>query len=153
MNDLKGFAQLSKKLKSMDKKLAEKVLRRGSAKMAQVISKEMKQAAPRNSGNLRKSITYTNKRSRSGGYFAKVGAFKTKTANGFYAKFVEFGTSRHAIKPKNKKTLSVGGNHYREVSHPGAKARPFIEPAFERARKRAVNESGRLMFKLLSSLK
>lgn len=148
MNELKGFRQLNRRLRSLDAKLAEKVLRRGSARMAQVITKEMKQAAPRNKGNLRKSITYSNKRVRNGGYFARVGAFRTSKRSGFYAKFLEFGTKGHVIKK-----ASVNNQFYSEVNHPGMSAQPFIKPAFERSYRRAMSDAGKLMFKLIADLK
>lgn len=153
MNNIKGFKELSRRLKNMEGKVAQKVVRRGSARMAQIVAKEMKQAVPRGKGNLRKSITYSNKRNRRGGFSAKVGAFRTARADGFYAKFVEFGTKKHTIRGKTKKSVSVGGSQFSEVQHPGNRANPFIEPAFKRSYRRAMNESGRLMFKLIAELR
>lgn len=153
MSDLKGFKELSKTLKNLDGKQKQKVVRRGNAKMAQIIAKEMKMKAPKNSGNLKKSITYNNKRMRSGGFFAKVGAFKTARADGFYARFVEFGTKKHEIKPKNRKVLRVNGGFSKSVTHKGARPKPFLESAFKSSYRRAQNEAGQLMFKLISEIK
>lgn len=153
MSELKGFKELSARLKRMDSKLAQKVVRRGSARMAQTIAKEMKKNAPRKTGNLKKSITYSNKRNRQGGFSAKVGAFRTGRADGFYAKFIEFGAKKHTIKPKNRKAISFNGAVVKSVNHPGTRARPFIQRSFEQSQKRAVDEAGRIMFKLIADLK
>jgi len=45
-----------------------------------------------------------------------------------YAKYIEFGTKSHIIKPKNKKALFWKGAAYpvKQVNHPGTKPNPFI---------------------------
>lgn len=56
------------------------------------------------------------------------------TAN--HASFVENGTRAHTIKPKNAKVLAFNsGNKMvftKNVKHPGTKAKPFMEPAFNK---------------------
>ena len=56
------------------------------------------------------------------------------TSNVKYAIMVEKGTKAHLIKPKNKKMLYwKGASHpVRSVRHPGSRAKPFLEPAFEK---------------------
>lgn len=152
MSDFSGFDELARKLQSIDAKLATKVVRRGNARIAQVVAKEMKANAPVKTGTLKKSISYSNKRQRNGGFIAKVGAFTTTRYDGFYANFVEHGTDPHEIKARNKKSLSFSGRNIKSVNHPGSKRKPFIKAAFERSYKRGINESGRLMFKLLSEI-
>jgi HK97 gp10 family phage protein len=52
-----------------------------------------------------------------------------------YAAFVEFGTKPHVIEAKNKKALMfVSGGQtviVKKVHHPGTKAQPFVQPAFD----------------------
>ncbi len=56
-----------------------------------------------------------------------------------YAHLVEFGTAAHVIKPRlmtrvrNRLLgmLSVNGRLLPRVKHPGSRARPFFQPAFE----------------------
>ncbi len=148
MNELKGFKELAKTLQTLESKTEQKIVRRGAAKMAQIVRKEMRAAAPKKTGNLRKNIIYKNKRVKSGGYQATVGAF----GDGFYARFIEGGTKKHAIKAKKGK-LSVKGKVYTEIQHPGQRKKPFLEPAFKRSQKRAMDEAGKLMFKLMSTIK
>lgn len=52
-----------------------------------------------------------------------------------HAPYVEFGTSPHVIKPRNKKALAFksGGRTIvvKQVNHPGTKAQPFVRPAYD----------------------
>lgn len=52
-----------------------------------------------------------------------------------HAPYVEFGTSPHVIKPKNKKALAfqAGGKTVvvKQVRHPGTRAQPFVRPAYD----------------------
>ena len=149
MSDVKGFKELSRALKNLDSKTQSKIIRRGTAKMAQVVRKEMRANAPRKSGKLKKSISYKNRRDRRGGYTAQVGAF----SDGFYAKFIEQGTKPHVIKPKRGRSISVKRNQYTEINHPGIKANPFLERSFNKSQKRAMREAGNIMFKLMAAVK
>lgn len=69
----------------------------------------------------------------------------------FYAHFVEFGTSRHWIKPKNRQSLFLAGLLREAVDHPGAKAKPFMRPAFDRKARAAVEAMAEYIRKRLSS--
>lgn len=147
MSDLKGFKDLSKKLSDLEKKAGEKIVRRGAAKMGQVVRKEIRANAPRKTGKLHKQIKYTNKRVRTGGYLVKVGAFN----DAFYAKFLEGGAKPHVIPGKrSRKRPSIGGRPFTKINHPGIKATKFIEKSFKRSQSRAVSEAGKIMFKLLA---
>lgn len=55
------------------------------------------------------------------------------TSNVKYAVIVEKGSKAHVIRPKNKKALYWKGAKYpvKQVNHPGSKAKPYLEPAFE----------------------
>jgi HK97 gp10 family phage protein len=55
------------------------------------------------------------------------------TSNVKYAVIVEKGSKAHVIRPKNKKALYWKGakRPVKLVNHPGSKAKPFLEPAFE----------------------
>lgn len=52
-----------------------------------------------------------------------------------YAKYVEWDTRPHDIRPKTKKALAFKVNGttviVKKVHHPGTKAQPFVRPAFE----------------------
>ena len=55
------------------------------------------------------------------------------TSNVKYAVIVEKGSKAHIIRPKNKKALYWKGasRPVKLVNHPGSKAKPYLEPAFE----------------------
>ena len=55
------------------------------------------------------------------------------TSNVKYAIIVEKGSKAHVIRPKNKKALYWKGasRPVKLVNHPGSKAKPYLEPAFE----------------------
>ena len=55
------------------------------------------------------------------------------TSNVKYAAIVEKGSKAHVIRPKNKKALYWKGakRPVKLVNHPGSKAKPYLEPAFE----------------------
>ena len=55
------------------------------------------------------------------------------TSNVKYAVIVEKGSKSHVIRPKNKKALYWKGakRPVKLVNHPGSKAKPYLEPAFE----------------------
>ena len=53
-----------------------------------------------------------------------------------HAPYVEYGTRAHTIRPRNKKVLAFNGASgmcfAKKVNHPGTKARPFMETAFNK---------------------
>ena len=55
------------------------------------------------------------------------------TSNVKYAIIVEKGSKPHIIRPKNRKALYWEGakRPVKLVNHPGSKAKPYLEPAFE----------------------
>lgn len=145
---IQGLKELNAKLKSMATKDANRITRRGIAKMAQVIRKEMRQRAPKDTGFLRKNLAYKIKREPRGGYSATVGP-KPKA---FYARFLEFGSAAHAIPNKNSKSrkpITIGGRVFDSVQHPGTSPHPFLRPAFEAKKREAVEEAGKIMWQLI----
>jgi len=51
----------------------------------------------------------------------------------WYAKFREFGTKAHSVKPRRAKALQVGLDTFRARvrNHPGTVAQPFLRPALD----------------------
>ena len=74
-------------------------------------------------GHLRRSVT------------TKMGDLEATihTSNVKYAVIVEKGSKAHVIRPKNKKAIYWKGakRPVKLVNHPGSKAKPYLEPAFE----------------------
>jgi HK97 gp10 family phage protein len=89
---------------------------------------EMEARVPVRSGNLRASLGV-----RVHAHSVTIGPDEVKAP---YAKYVEFGTKPHVIKPKTPDGVlrwSNGGQVFyaKKVNHPGTKAQPFVRPAFE----------------------
>lgn len=122
-----GLADLQTLLDELPAKIEANVLRGGLRAGAKVIEEEAKQAVPEASGALRDSIR-VSMRSRRGIVQATVKAGGKKA---WYAHLVEFGTARHWIKPKSRKSLLLAGLAREVVEHPGAKPKPFMRPAFD----------------------
>ena len=58
----------------------------------------------------------------------------------FYARYVEFGTQAHEIRPSTAKALTIDGGLYAGATHPGNSERPFMRPAFDGGRGAAERE-------------
>lgn len=150
--EVKGMAQLEKALSEMGARAGKKVLLGALRDAAKPVRSQMRAAAPRKSGTLRKAIktkAIAGKGSTNNVATVMIGTFKEgKQSPGFYAKFLEYGTKAHDIpsptagrgknKTKNKAVVAFGGKIFGRVRHPGIKAKPFIAPAFERTHKQAT---------------
>jgi hypothetical protein len=98
---------------------------------ADEVVSEAKRLAPVRTGFLRGSI------------FARwTGPLKIDIgASAPYAQFVEQGTRPHKITARNKKALAFTASDgtkvvVKSVNHPGTKARPFLQPAYEAVKAR-----------------
>ena len=56
----------------------------------------------------------------------------------FTAKFFEFGTRAHEIRPSNARALRLPDGFVARVSHPVMAARPFLRPALDEAGDKAA---------------
>ena len=85
---------------------------------------------PVDKGFLKNSIFFSPTGSGATKYLLYVGAE--------YGPPVEFGTSPHIIRPRNKKALKfkVGNKTIfsKHVMHPGTEAQPFIRPAMDQVK-------------------
>lgn len=121
---IKGGKELQDALRLVTAKLEGNITRAGLRKAANVILAEAKANVPVDQGALRDSLRVST-RNRKGRVSAMI-----KT-NLFYARFVEFGTAGHDIKPKGAKSLFLAGMLRELAHHPGAKAMPFMRPAMD----------------------
>lgn len=127
MSDLakfKGGKELQQFLSQLPAKLEQNVMRSALRAGAKVVLNEAKDNVPVQDGRLRDSLKLSV-RAKRGTVTAKV---STKL---FYARFVEFGTAVHLIKPRKAKALSIGSSLRETVEHPGAQAKPFLRPALD----------------------
>lgn len=137
--EIKGAAELQRLLGELPANI-EKNISRGALRAGAVVLQEEAMArAPVEDGRLRESIRVAAGAKRNGVVYAQVRAGGRKKGDAFYAHMVEYGTKPHEIKPRKFKSLFIAGVFRKIVQHPGAKARPFLRPAFDAKAGEAVD--------------
>ena len=134
--EVKGLSELQKALDQLPARLEANVVRGGLRSAAKVIRDEARRLCPVGSnlpkghepGALRDSIRVS--------VSVKRGTVRASIKAGgknhvYYAHMVEYGTARHLIKPKNRKSLFLAGLFKELVEHPGARKSPFMRPALD----------------------
>ena len=124
VNDLNEFSVKILKLSQEVEENVKKVVKNSAFKIQKEAMSNLTKNKSVATGHLRRAVSTDIK-----GLEATV-----HTSNVKYAIMVEKGTKAHLIKPKNKKMLYwKGASHpVRIVRHPGSRAKPFLEPAFEK---------------------
>ncbi len=110
-----GFRELDQRLARLEAALPEERVRKALHDGAQVLVDEMRRLAPVDTGRLRDSIQAVDDRDArvygkvSAGdvsvYVGPVGS--TEDGDVFYARFIEFGTSRRAAEPFLRPALAA----------------------------------------------
>lgn len=133
--EIKGLSELHKLLQDLPAKVEANVLRGGIRAGSKVLEEAIKENVPVRLGALRDSIKVKTT-SRRGTVQAVITAGNVKA---FYASWVEFGTTQHYIKPKNRKSLFFAGIAKGVVDHPGATPKPYMRPALDESSTAAVD--------------
>lgn len=127
---INGLAELQKMLDQLPVQVEKKILR-GALRAGQKLVLDQAKATIHNvSGALSNSLRISTRTGKDGKVSARVVA-GNKTA--YYAHMVEFGTAKHLIKPKHRKSMLIGGMMREVVHHPGSKKKPFMRPAADAA--------------------
>ncbi len=168
--DVRGQSLVVDNLKNVKNSARKSIIAKGARAAARVISREMKSRAPVETGLLKRSIGFKGKWNRKGFIVMRIGprrgfrqivmrqknfanagdinAPKKASMAGVmaalgtgsweqmsnpqrYAHLIEFGTEPHSIGPHGQ--------------HPGTPPAPFMRPAFEAGRSRAIAEFTRVM--------
>lgn len=144
---VKGLKALNDLLQSLPVKIEKNVLR-GALRAGMNTVKPVAQSNVHNvSGLLAKGLK-VGTRARGGTVTANL---KATGPHGYIAKFVEFGTRAHEIKPRRAKSLYVAGHFGMSVQHPGARPKPFMRPALDATASAAVVAAGEYMKKRLAT--
>jgi len=130
-----GMSELDSLLKELPAKIEGNIMRGAVRAGAKVMEARAKELVPVDDGDLRDSIKVRAK-SKRGQVSATVRAGSKKA---FYAHMVEFGTARHFIKPKKRKSLFFAGIAREVVDHPGTSPKPFMRPALDNSQREAVD--------------
>ena len=120
-------------LKLIDKQDTQRKWENFKRLLAINLTNELVKVAPVDTGRLRLSIDWRTEGEDIEIYMVD------------YAKYVEFGTPPHIIKPRNAKALhwKSGGQDIfaTKVHHPGTRPQPFIRTTFRTKLKNIVGES------------
>lgn len=154
--NIDGMAELKKNLNSLGLDMRLKAGERATRAGAALIRKEAAKQVPVDTGDLKNSLTVM-KLSRKGDgrpTFAVTHKKNKKSrSGGWYAHLVEFGAASHRLAPRRKKAmagwtgrrLGRSGGHEWAVfgmghAHPGARAKPYLRPAFYDNAERSIEE-------------
>lgn len=145
--EIRGLAELHKTLQELPVKIERNILRGGLRAGAKVMEAEAERLCPEGlptmdsvkrgarRGELKRSIRVSMRASKS----TVRATLKAGNKIAWYAHLVEFGTARHWIKPKNRKSLFVAGLFKEVIDHPGARPKPFMRPAFDSKWRAAID--------------
>jgi HK97 gp10 family phage protein len=126
---IEGLSELNDFMQQLPA-LVERKLLRGALRAGQKVTLDLAKAGVHNiSGDLAASLRVSTS-ARGGTVHAKLKAGNKKA---FYARWVEFGTAAHYIKPKNGKSVVFAGIFREGVQHPGSKKNPFMRPALDQS--------------------
>ena len=122
-NEIDKFAVELIKLSEKSRDNVQKAIKKSAFNIESQAKKNLASNKSVVTGHLRRSIA------------TKMGDLEATihTSNVKYAVIVEKGSKAHVIRPKNKKALYWKGAKHpvKQVNHPGSKAKPYLEPAFE----------------------
>jgi hypothetical protein len=144
--DVRGIPEVQEALGKLEGPAARKMLQKASAAGGKVLKKTVQAEAPRRTGILRKSVSArTVRRNRPG----TVVSPRPKVA--FYRHFVILGTRPHQIRFPNQKADGVPKSQG-NISHPGAKANPFVARGYDRGQAAAMAAVEKVVDDYLESL-
>lgn len=164
--DIRGFEETRLLLKKLPLQIERRIVD-GAAKMAMKPMLETARSfvvanGSDRTGQLRESLSLRSRKLRDGTRSTRMGPnlkrYATrKNSSGKAVKYrpasiahlVERGTAAHKIESKTGKKLRLRGGGFVNggVMHPGTRARPFMEPAFELHKRRALRVYGQELFK------
>lgn len=146
-----GLADLMAKFDILGQRLATNVCRRGLLAGAAVIRDDARPRIPKRTGNLKKNLiaesrgVFKDGSGKPAEHRAVVIVRRKIKGKGYpprtYAHFVEYGTQPHATGAGSIRKVFKGSKRtVRQVGgmHPGAKAKPFLRPAFDAKKFEAV---------------
>ena len=145
--NVKGLSELSEFLDQLPTKVQNNVMRGALRAGMSPVKEDAKTHAAVASGLLRDGLKVTTS-NKAGVVTASL---KATGKHARLAHLVEFGTSAHSIEAKDGGALSFGGGFVQHVDHPGARAHPFMRPAFDGQAQNAVVAAAEYMKERLST--
>lgn len=143
---VKGLSELDAFLSQLPAKMERNIMRGAMAAAAKPVAQQAKTNVAVKSGKLRDGIKISTRAVR-GTVTAKV---KTTGKHAYLARWIEYGTAAHFIKPKAAKSLFFAGLMRDGVDHPGSSAKPFLRPALDQRATDAVMAAAQYIKKRLT---
>lgn len=148
--EVRGIKEVSRALQRLGTRTQSRVVRAAVSAALTPIVKAAKRLAPKDQGNLKASIGKAVKTYKASGVIYGVVGPRRKfkrTRKGVSVEFagisrlthlVEFGTAPHVIEASGGSLVIDGEFAGPIVVHPGAKASPFLRPAFVQTKTQAL---------------
>lgn len=134
---VQGLSALQKALEELPEKLERNVIRSALRVGIKGMKAEAEARVPVKSGDLKASLKIRTRLVKG----EPVAGLTAGDKKAYYAHMIEFGTKAHEIKSTNGKPLFVSnGRPIYKVKHPGARAQPFMRPAFDAGNRKAVED-------------
>ena len=137
-----GLRELDTALRELHSKIAAKWVNAALLAGVKPIRTAARGDVPVKTGALQKSIRVTRGKAKDDNrrdYYVIAGKRVKGGGGTFYAHFVERGTKPHDIFSSKGKMMFFGGSYAFHVKHPGATAKPYLEPAFLQQHAAALN--------------
>ena len=127
--EMKGVNEIEKVLAGLPGKFGEQTVLKTLRKSAKPLIQEAKRRAPKDDGDLQKSIGTISGRGGGKGKQIYVGPKRGGNFKGYHAHLVEYGT---AMRKLAKPTLVKIGGKMVTITHTGSMpAQPFMRPAYD----------------------
>lgn len=136
--NVRGLSELQAFLDQLPAKMEANIMRAALRQGANVVKAEAMANVPVKSGVLKAGLKVSTK-SRRGVVTATV---KAGGKHAYLARWIEYGTAAHFIKPKNARSLFFAGLMREGVDHPGSAPKPFLRPALDSQAQAAVMAVG-----------
>lgn len=137
---LEGMEELLKEVAELGRK-GSKIENNALIKAAQPILDDAVRDAPKLSGDGKSGLKIGRPITKGDSKYVLVGLQKGDISEIFYMKFQEWGASPHQIEANNAKKVAGGilrSTKNKSILHPGTVARPFLGPAYERNKSKAI---------------
>lgn len=134
--DLEGADDLEHNLAMLERETRKRIVVDGLYEGSRVTAARVRMLMPKgDTGALLRSLDHKRLKSSV--------RIRVGSKEAFYAPWLEYGTSPHVIKPRNRKALSIGGSAYASANHPGIRPHPFLRRSMDETRRRVVDIAAR----------
>lgn len=137
--DLEGADDLERNLTMLARETRKRIVVDGLYEGSKITASRVRMLMPRgDSGALARSLDHKKLKSSV--------RIRVGSKEAFYAPWLEYGTSPHAIRPKrrgSKQALTIGSGIFASAQHPGARPHPFLRRSMDETRRRVVDVAAR----------